>query len=1550
MRKIFFSLLLVFATILSQAQSTHYVGNYQGTTTKFDGFNLQNAPIVWAFKNSASQMVFPSTDLLPMAGKQITSIRFKYINENFYDTDEYISNIKVYISEVGQVRLKYDSVVHRAYVWYDVDLTSPLSTLNFTANMITNAYEDQEIVIDLSGSPYMYQGSNLLITITSESDIEGEGISFYCYTPAHNKYCTASWGSDTQIFDNEYVAGGKITAINASTWKDLPVAAFEYAESGSPICPKPSDLSVSDVTANSATLTWTQEGGVSEWELQYSTSPAFESNTQTHQISNSTSFDMTNLVTNTLYYIRIKSDCQNGTQSAWNTTTLRTLCGEISAPWTANFSEENPNEDDRPFCWQRLQGYQRYPTIKTWLGHNQNGSLEFYIGENITGDIADYHNVIASPKFAHSLNNHEMFFWIKRVYPNQDGALEVGLMSDLSDMNTFQLIQSITPSTSEWQKIELYFDNVADTHRYIVFRMGTTTLNASPGYLVDDVDVHIAPSCRKPLALTINQTTSNSLSISWTTQSNATEWGVEYKKAEDTSWISLPTHITTTPSCIITGLDNATEYNIRVKSICSIADESDYSEKITAVTDCNEYASISNDFESNNIGTIPICWSKISTNPTYPSIVASFSSVGLPSKSVRFSGSKPQYLVTPKFSVPLSQLMLTFKLNREGERSGVMQVGYMSDPSDSNTFRVVKTLSPQTYKRQITQKVFFDTVSDMGGQNRYIAFRYGDTDTTTTSTIYYYWIDDVVVNNVPSCMPPTNLSLSSVSQTSAEITFSVPTGASGYEYAITTDISANPDTLTPVALGENTLSLNGLSIYTRYRLWLRSVCGSDYSDWSDELQFNTLCGEISVDWREDFNSNINPSNDIPHCWTRVVNSGAYPQVSINNSLAMYTLQATVNPNSENIIATPAFDIPLNNAELQFNLTRVDPNASPIIIGVMQSLADTSTFVAIEEIFPTTINEWILFDVSLATAPSTHKYIAFRLKSNTLGASLYYLDDIYVRNATNCMIPRNATIESTSITADKALVKWQTTGNQTLWRVEYKTDTDTQWNMIDSVATNQCLIEGLSALTSYKVRVKSLCSDSVESNYSNTVTFTTICATQQLPFLEDFENQESVFASQTCWEKYNKKASEVFDGATMSPSYNSWRYSQNEYGLPTGKAKINLWSYRTSWLVTPSIELLAGSKLEFDIAFTANNSSAPATGTRLDDQFMVIISTDGGNSWTRENATVWNNTSTGNYVLNDISNISQHITIDLAQYSGTIRIAFYGESITSDGDNDLHIDNIKVSQFIVTPPTVITEPADNITETSARLNKNITQGTYSVAEEGFFYKSKVDTRWRQTLNGDITGLTPATEYDFFAYAKVEENYFRGDTLSFRTEGNMATAPSVTTLAATVTDCNSAILSSSVTVGSESIEEQGFYYKKISDTNWIKTTNATINNLDEQTDYQYFAYATTATFPITTGDTISFRTPKCEVVAMEIANIDIKLYPNPASSTLIIDIKDLNTKANVTIIDMTGKEVLQSVFPIGGTRIAIDLSALSEGNYFVKITTNNKQYNKRLIIKR
>ena len=66
--------------------------------------------------------------------------------------------------------------------------------------------------------------------------------------------------------------------------------------------------------------------------------------------------------------------------------------------------------------------------------------------------------------------------------------------------------------------------------------------------------------------------------------------------------------------------------------------------------------------------------------------------------------------------------------------------------------------------------------------------------------------------------------------------------------------------------------------------------------------------------------------------------------------------------------------------------------------------------------------------------------------------------------------------------------------------------------------------------------------------------------------------------------------------------------------------------------------------------------------------------------------------------------------------------------------------------------------------------------------------------------------------------------------------------------------------------------------------------------------------------------------------------VKLYPNPATESIVVEITDVNNNSSVNLIDITGKQLSESVFENG--KATFNISSLENGIYFIKqYNTNN-----------
>jgi uncharacterized repeat protein (TIGR02543 family) len=186
-----------------------------------------------------------------------------------------------------------------------------------------------------------------------------------------------------------------------------------------------------------------------------------------------------------------------------------------------------------------------------------------------------------------------------------------------------------------------------------------------------------------------------------------------------------------------------------------------------------------------------------------------------------------------------------------------------------------------------------------------------------------------------------------------------------------------------------------------------------------------------------------------------------------------------------------------------------------------------------------------------------------------------------------------------------------------------------------------------------------------------------------------------------------------------------------------------------------------------------------------------------------------------------------------------------------------------------------------------------------------------------------------------------------------------SPTVTTQSATNITQTSATIDYTVTAGTEAITERGVKYTKTGE-GILKTAtggNATgrdfiiLTGLSKDTEYSFYAYATTASGTGAVSDILTFRTLVDGTNAVETIDADkFTVYPNPAQNEIFI--KSAQPIKKVEILDISGRIVISTgLTTVGVTEYSqsINLSHLPKGFYFVKILIGNQSITKKIIKK-
>lgn len=264
----------------------------------------------------------------------------------------------------------------------------------------------------------------------------------------------------------------------------------------------------------------------------------------------------------------------------------------------------------------------------------------------------------------------------------------------------------------------------------------------------------------------------------------------------------------------------------------------------------------------------------------------------------------------------------------------------------------------------------------------------------------------------------------------------------------------------------------------------------------------------------------------------------------------------------------------------------------------------------------------------------------------------------------------------NVTSSNVTVSWTPSGSsETDWEVAIQPAATGEPAAADGSGANvtsnpYTSPSTLSPQTNYEVWVRAECT--LGSDFGPWVgpeNFTTSCS----PITPDYVADMSVNVPDTCWDEAGSGEVAAGPGGLGA---SDWR-DNRAYAFGPSNA-MNIWQTNTDreWLLSPAFDLSVGGpyQLEVNVAVTDYGFSGLTTadGTMdSDDQVQLLISTDGGATWS--NLTTWN-------AANEPNAAGTEYIEDLTSYSGNVQFAIWASDGTTGGsqDYDFHVGKFNVN--------------------------------------------------------------------------------------------------------------------------------------------------------------------------------------------------------------------------------------------------------------------------------
>lgn len=333
-----------------------------------------------------------------------------------------------------------------------------------------------------------------------------------------------------------------------------------------------------------------------------------------------------------------------------------------------------------------------------------------------------------------------------------------------------------------------------------------------------------------PAELTASNPTNNSVELSWTGINN-NGWVVEYAVANNNGvWTSVNVEQTgDTVAYTLTGLDGSTTYNFRVRTVCTGGYTSNPSNIATITTRCNPVSEIPYERFSSYSNNTFDCWTNLYTG-TYNSNGVSNTNTNkarlynyynrtLDSTDIDAFGDV--YAILPAFDTTLNVLQINFTAETYmSSDEGAFELGLVTDINDP-----VHTFIPlASYVAPYSPAANYTYILNNVEENGYLAFRMAKGNNTRRVDL-----SNILVEYIPACQKPNSLVATPISETSMSLNWNIVGIQRNWDIRyMQTQFAFNPDAQgTLVTANERPRIINNLTYGETYTFYIRTNCGSN---------------------------------------------------------------------------------------------------------------------------------------------------------------------------------------------------------------------------------------------------------------------------------------------------------------------------------------------------------------------------------------------------------------------------------------------------------------------------------------------------------------------------------------------------------------------------------------------------------------------------------------------------------------------------------------------------------------------------------------------------
>jgi trimeric autotransporter adhesin len=357
----------------------------------------------------------------------------------------------------------------------------------------------------------------------------------------------------------------------------------------------------------------------------------------------------------------------------------------------------------------------------------------------------------------------------------------------------------------------------------------------------------ILPTCPAPTTLSSSVITSSSANIAWVEPASLPSSGYDYYY----STTATSPVATTVPSgsesvgvttSSLTSLTPATTYYFWVRSNCGSEVGPWTSVSASFTTLCDTFVpSYTQDFGA----FPPVCWSRaslgnVTTGPTNALAgiwgADGFLNIGTTgaARVNLYFNNRIGWLISPNFDLSAGGYRVKFNYGVTAYAATTTSVMGSDDSvklviSEDNglTWTTLTTFDATSNISNTNNTYTYDLSANTSANTKFALLA---TDGTVNDTPDYdFFVDNFVVETTPVCSEPLNVTASSITDSSATLSWVAAASATGYEYVL--DNTAGDPATAGTSTGSLTYDASGLTHATTYYFHVRTNCSAGNSVW-----------------------------------------------------------------------------------------------------------------------------------------------------------------------------------------------------------------------------------------------------------------------------------------------------------------------------------------------------------------------------------------------------------------------------------------------------------------------------------------------------------------------------------------------------------------------------------------------------------------------------------------------------------------------------------------------------------------------------------------------